>query len=92
MPLLDGPLRRMDRTMFEPQLPDAMRDPRSIDLQRLWHFPADLHEPYPYPKEYYYPSISEEATGVYGPDGYLLPPAGPMHPPGSLPPAGSMHP
>jgi hypothetical protein len=80
MPLLDGQLRRMDRTPWEPQLPDAMRDPRTIELDRILHFPEDLHEPYPHPKEYYYPSISEDAIGVYGPNGYLLPPAGPQHP------------
>ena len=69
-PLLDGPLRRVDRRMWEPELPDAMRDPRSIRLDRIPDAVHNFKEDYPNPPEYYFPSISEEESGVYGPYGF----------------------
>ncbi|MEZ6052689.1 MAG: hypothetical protein R3C02_15090 [Planctomycetaceae bacterium] len=72
-PLLEGPLRRVDRRSWEPELPDAMRDPRRVSRKLIPNSLRNLHEPYPNPKEYYFPSISEEASGLYGPYGFHVP-------------------
>lgn len=72
-PLLEGPLRRVDRRRWEPELPDAMRDPRRISRRIIPDSLKNLREPYPNPKEYYFPAISEEASGLYGPYGYQVP-------------------
>ncbi|MCA9076287.1 MAG: secretin and TonB N-terminal domain-containing protein [Planctomycetaceae bacterium] len=74
-PLLEGPLRRVDRRSWEPELPDAMRDPRRISRRIIPDSLKNLKEPYPNPKEYYFPAISEEASGLYGPYGYQVPPS-----------------
>jgi len=58
-PLLDGRLGRIDRRPVEPVLPDAIHDPRRIELRRI---PDTIHnhfEPYPLPLEHYVPSVSE---------------------------------
>ncbi len=72
-PLIEGPLRRVDRRGWEPELPDAMRDPRSPHHGRILLSPLNLHETYPNPKQYYFPAVSEEAEGVYGPYGFRPP-------------------
>ncbi|MCH7687005.1 MAG: type II and III secretion system protein [Planctomycetes bacterium] len=64
--LLDGQLNRLDRRAFEPQLPDAMRDPRKLKLRRIPHFFNNLFEPIPHPFEYYFPSVSEQSPWFPG--------------------------
>ncbi len=56
--LFNGPLIRNPRP--EPVLPDAMRNPRRLHLDRLPDAVPNLFEPYPLPLEYYLPAVSEE--------------------------------
>ena len=64
-PLLDGALHRVDRRAWEAQLPDAMRDPRRPDFDRLHNWMRNTRNEYPYPKSYYYPSVNEKREGRY---------------------------
>ena len=64
-PLLDGRLNRINRLPFEPDLPDAMHDPRGLRLNRVSHLFKNLFEPYPNPPEYYVPSVVEEMPWTY---------------------------
>jgi hypothetical protein len=63
---LDGQLNRLDRRAFEPELPDAMRDPRMLKLRRIPHFFKNLFAPIPHPFEYYFPSVSEQSSWFPG--------------------------
>ncbi|WP_197440287.1 secretin and TonB N-terminal domain-containing protein [Polystyrenella longa] len=58
-PLVEGQLQPVDRP-WEPQLPDAMYDPRKIDWDRVKEIPHNLKQPYPKPIEYYVPSVQEK--------------------------------
>ena len=64
-PLLDQNLKRYVRPS-EGTLPDAMKDPRKIQLRRLPNAVPNLHDPYPLPPEYYVPANSE--LGGYDPN------------------------
>lgn len=59
VPLLHGPLKRVDRTAFEPRLPDAVHVPRQVDAERILNSVHDLSEPTPKPLEYYFPLTEE---------------------------------
>lgn len=59
IPLLHGPLKRVDRTAFEPRLPDAVDVPRRPDAERILNSAHDLSEPKPKPLEYYFPLTEE---------------------------------
>jgi len=61
--LFDGPLWETDRP-WEPDLPDAMRNPRRLKVRRLPHIIHNLHEPLPHPPEYYFPTLPEEASWI----------------------------
>lgn len=69
-PLLEGPLRPLDRRGWESQLPDAMENPRALDPRRVPHAIPNLHDPYPLPRTYYYPTPEEVANGVIPNYGY----------------------
>ena len=75
-PLLEGQLQPVERP-WEPELPDAIYDPRIIDWKRLKGIPQDLKQPYPKPIEYYVPSIQEK----YGLQPYSGPVFYPEYPP-----------
>ncbi len=64
-PLLDPNLKRYPRP-GEGALPDAMRDPRRIEVNRLPDAIRNLNDDYPLPPEYYLPANSEQ--GEYCPD------------------------
>lgn len=59
IPLLHGPLKRVDRSAFEPRLPDAVHVPRRPDTARILNSPDDLHAPKAKPLEYYFPTLNE---------------------------------
>jgi hypothetical protein len=62
-----GPhLERIDRRPDEPELPDAVRNPRSIAVERIPHFIPNLAEPYPHSVDYYFPSL-EGGAKLRGP-------------------------
>ncbi len=58
-PLLEGSLKRVDRTAVEPTLPDAVRDPRRARLSRFPEF-FKWKSPFPRPADYYFPTYSDE--------------------------------
>ncbi|OYW11675.1 MAG: hypothetical protein B7Z55_19010, partial [Planctomycetales bacterium 12-60-4] len=67
--LLEGPLNRVDRTDLEPQLPDAMLDPRRVKWGRIPDFFKNVKhrkETLPLPLNHYLPSDSEEFPRVPG--------------------------
>lgn len=66
-PLLTGGLKRVDRTPYEPQLPDAIADPRRPRWNRFPEF-FKWKAPFPKPAEYYFPTYSDENPP---PAGYL---------------------
>lgn len=66
-PLLEGSLKRVDRTSFEPTLPDAVRDPRRARWSRFPEF-FKWKSPFPRPFDYYFPTYSDENPP---PAGYL---------------------
>lgn len=53
--LLHGPLHRIDRTLLEPELPDAKTNPRRVQWKRLPHTLTDFQHVYPRPVDYYFP-------------------------------------
>ncbi len=53
-PVLTPDLRRARRD-FEPLLPDATRNPRTLDVGRIPDAACNLFDPVPYPPEYYFP-------------------------------------
>lgn len=59
IPLLHGALNRVDRTAFEPKLPDAVDVPRRADAERILNSVHDLNEPRPRPLDYYFPLTEE---------------------------------
>ena len=59
MPLFTGPLQRVDRRAFEPELPDAMRNPRCLAPGRLHHSVCNLADDRPLPPEHYFPAANE---------------------------------
>jgi type II secretory pathway component GspD/PulD (secretin) len=61
--LLDPPLKRASRP-WEPQLPDAIHNPRRLKFSRLLHFFHNLRETHPRPLEHYLPSVNEENTWI----------------------------
>lgn len=63
-PLLHGPLDRIDRRPLEPELPDAIKDPRSVEFSRAPHFFENLRETYPHPLKYYFPSVGEKEPWI----------------------------
>lgn|GEM_PF-7055414 len=62
-PLLQGSLKKVDRP-WEATLPDAMYDPRSINLRMIPDFIENLKDTYPLPIEHYFPSVSEQSSWV----------------------------
>ena len=58
-PLLEGPLRRTHRP-WEPDLADAMHNPRQLRVDRFPHFWRNLWSPFPHSLEYYLPTMSEQ--------------------------------
>jgi type IV pilus assembly protein PilQ len=58
-PLLGPELERIDRRPVEPELSDAVRNPRSWELKRIPHFFHNLWDLYPHPMTYYFPSADE---------------------------------
>jgi type II secretory pathway component GspD/PulD (secretin) len=68
-PLVGPQLQHIDRRPYEPQLSDALWNPRTIALSRIPHFYHNLHDPYPLPLRYYLPAV--EGDGVY--NGYFPP-------------------
>ncbi|MHC4880823.1 MAG: hypothetical protein ACYTGL_30590 [Planctomycetota bacterium] len=64
-PLLDQNLKRLQRP-GEGSLPDAMKDPRRLNIDRLPDAVRNLNDRYPLPPEYYLPANSE--YGEYNPD------------------------
>ncbi|MDZ4685953.1 MAG: hypothetical protein SH850_12870 [Planctomycetaceae bacterium] len=62
-PLVGPQLQRVDRRPLEPELPDAIRNPRKLDLSRvpqLWKKPTKA---YPPPADFYFPSSDERTQG-----------------------------
>lgn len=62
-PLVGPQLQRVDRRPLEPELPDAIRNPRKLDWSRipqLWKKPTKA---YPPPVDYYFPSSDERVQG-----------------------------
>lgn len=59
-PLLHGPLVPIDRTgLFEAELPDAVKVPREIRLDRTKRVLHDLKAPNPKPLEFYFPTTAD---------------------------------
>ncbi len=58
-PLMDEKLRPIERP-WEGKLPDAIKDPRRLKVNRLPDTVKNLTEEYPNPPKYYFPSVSEE--------------------------------
>ena len=56
--LVDPALNRVDRP-WEGHLPDAIREPRSIAIDRLPDAVYNLRDPYPLPAKHYFPTPSE---------------------------------
>ncbi|MEW4526302.1 secretin and TonB N-terminal domain-containing protein [Maioricimonas sp. JC845] len=64
-PLLGPHLERIDRRPLEPELPDAMRNPRRFDPERAKDWFRQHGDPYPYPKTHYFPSADGDVH-MYG--------------------------
>ncbi|MFG0335109.1 MAG: hypothetical protein ACF8TS_17260 [Maioricimonas sp. JB049] len=64
-PLLGPHLERVDRRPLEPELPDAMRNPRRFDPERAKDWFRQHGDPYPYPKTHYFPSADGDVN-MYG--------------------------
>jgi len=77
-PLLDPNLKRYPRP-GEGTLPDAMRDPRRIAIDRMPDAVRNLKDDYPLPPEYYLPANSEH--GEYVPNERYDPQQVPVYPP-----------
>ncbi|HUQ69575.1 MAG TPA: type II and III secretion system protein [Planctomycetaceae bacterium] len=62
-PLVGPQLQRVDRRPLEPELPDAIRNPRKLDLSRvsqMWKKPTKA---YPPPADFYFRSSDERTQG-----------------------------
>ncbi|WP_197443687.1 hypothetical protein [Maioricimonas rarisocia] len=64
-PLLGPHLERIDRRPLEPELPDAIRNPRRFDPERAKDWFRQHGDPYPYPKTHYFPSADGDVD-MYG--------------------------
>lgn len=64
-PLFRDNLRTNNRP-WEPQLPDAMYNPRKMKIKRLPQFILNLGDTYPHPPEFYFPAVSEYSDPIFG--------------------------
>lgn len=98
-PVVGPHLERVDRRPIEPELPDAVRNPRVLAPKRIPDFFRSLKRPYPNPKKYYFPSADgdvnlrglhpRDAGVIDGPQpGVEYGPGGEVYcPPSPVPPA-----
>ena len=61
-PVVGPHLERVDRRPIEPELPDAIRNPRTLAPSRIPDFFRSFKRPYPNPKKYYFPSADGDVN------------------------------
>jgi type II secretory pathway component GspD/PulD (secretin) len=64
-PLLDGPLRPVDRSAYEPRLADPIHNPRRLDIGRLPDAITHAFDERPLTPNHYFPTTEERALPGY---------------------------